>query len=178
MSWMQTYTGKRFDFHRARLEDINIQDIAHHLSLLCRFNGATSRFYSVAQHSLYVSYFAPKKFHLWGLLHDAAEAYVGDVINPIKQLDEYDELRVVEKKIEVTIWRRFGLLGLDEPNLGIPPEVRAVDLAMCLTEGKQLLGSTKDWGLSGKALAVTILPYSPAEAERVFLERYEELHED
>lgn len=63
--------------------DIDILDIAHHLSMLCRWVGATREFYSVAEHSIRVSYAVPQADALWGLLHDAPEAYLGDFSRPL-----------------------------------------------------------------------------------------------
>ncbi|MFG0247924.1 MAG: phosphohydrolase, partial [Phycisphaeraceae bacterium JB051] len=79
MSWIQTYTGKAFYPLREDPGIIDIRDIAHALSLQCRFNGHCSDFYSVAQHSVHVSEVVPQAFALWGLLHDAAEAYMSDL---------------------------------------------------------------------------------------------------
>ena len=78
-SWLQTYTGIQFWPLDPRPEEIDIQDIAHALSLLCRFNGHCQRFYSVAEHSVHVSTILAPEFGLWGLLHDAAEAYLSDI---------------------------------------------------------------------------------------------------
>jgi len=86
MSWILTYTGKRFDTLNPKPEDICIEDIAHALSMICRFGGHCRQFYSVAQHCLLVSCNLPVEAELWGLMHDAAEAYVGDVVTPIKRL--------------------------------------------------------------------------------------------
>lgn len=82
-----TYTGKLVDPFNMRAEDIDIEDIAHALAHTCRFNGHTRRFYSVAEHSLYV-YAACEmesiQTKLYALLHDAGEAYLPDIPSPIK----------------------------------------------------------------------------------------------
>lgn len=67
-----------------RIEEIDINDIAHHLSMICRWGGGTPGFYSVAEHSVRVAAKLPDKLKLWGLLHDAAEAYLGDHVRPMK----------------------------------------------------------------------------------------------
>src|SRR5689334_10911717 len=79
---MTTFSGEPFWPLDPQPEDIRIVDIAHALSLQCRFNGHTKFHYSVAQHSLIMSFNVPLQFALEALLHDAAEAYIGDLIRP------------------------------------------------------------------------------------------------
>lgn len=83
-NWIMTHTGKKFKPFNPRTEDIDIEDIAHALSNICRFNGHVNQFYSVAEHSVLVSVLCPEELKLKGLLHDAAEAYLGDVPSPLK----------------------------------------------------------------------------------------------
>ncbi len=83
-----TYTGKKFSFIDPQPEDICIEDIAHHLSLICRFNGACRVHYSVAQHSVLVAEMVPDKLIAQALLHDAGEAYYGDITSPFKRVLE------------------------------------------------------------------------------------------
>lgn len=82
--WMQTYTGRVFWPLEPRPEDVDIVDIAHALANLCRYGGHSKVFYSVAHHSVLVSQIVPPADALWGLMHDSAEAYVIDLIRPIK----------------------------------------------------------------------------------------------
>ncbi len=84
--WTQTYTGRAFTPLAPRVSDVCLADIAHHLGMQCRFNGACSYHYSVAQHSIYVSRAVPPELARYGLIHDAAEAYLGDIVSPIKPL--------------------------------------------------------------------------------------------
>jgi len=108
MSTIRTYTSKLIDLTAIAPSDIDIVDIAHSLSNLCRFNGHSRKFYSVAQHSCWVAAHCPPEYKLEGLLHDAAEAYIGDVTRPLKQLlgEPYKQL---EQSIELAIALRFGL---------------------------------------------------------------------
>lgn len=82
----QTATGRTIDLLNPTLQQISIDDIGHALSNLCRFGGHTYPFYSVAQHSCLVAALAPPPLKLAALLHDASEAYLGDVIKPLKSL--------------------------------------------------------------------------------------------
>lgn len=88
MTYIQTFSGKKFSLIDPQPEDICIEDVAHHLGLLCRFVGATRVFYSVAQHSILVASIAPKKYAYDGLMHDAGEAYYGDISSPLRGVFE------------------------------------------------------------------------------------------
>jgi hypothetical protein len=94
--WMQTWTGVQFRPYAVTPEMINIDDIAHALARVNRFNGHTVQPYSVAQHSVYTSYLVPPQYALEALMHDAVEAYIGDQPSPVKwgqktfsELEEY-----------------------------------------------------------------------------------------
>ena len=89
------------------VEDIDIVDIAHALSNICRFGGHTKRFYSVAQHSIAVSYMVGDRLALHGLLHDAAEAYIGDMVSPLKK--RIPEYRRLDEDITRVICRKFDI---------------------------------------------------------------------
>lgn len=112
MSTMNTYTGKIFDPMNMTEEDIAIEDIAHALSLTCRGGGHVRYFYSVAQHSINCMLEAKARgwsdrMQLACLLHDASEAYISDVIRPVKaHLSNYIE---IEDSIMAVIYRRFRL---------------------------------------------------------------------
>lgn len=110
MSYITTFTGKHFDPIDSIEEDIDLKDIAHSLSLICRANGHVKYFYSVAQHSIACCKEAKargysKRIQLACLLHDASEAYLSDVTRPIKgRLKEY---LVVEEVLQKTIWNKY-----------------------------------------------------------------------
>ena len=110
-SYIGTYTGKHFYPLDPKAEDICIEDIAHSLSNLCRFNGHTKRFYSVAQHSLNVERFIKKlswgeRLRLYGLMHDFAEAYIGDMTTPYKVTFGH-LVTDTEKEIMNKVYERF-----------------------------------------------------------------------
>jgi len=141
--WMATYTGRRFYPLDPKPEEVSIEDIAHHLSNLCRYTGAVNNFYSVAQHSVYVSIVVDKEHALWGLLHDAAEAYVNDLSSPLKEC--IPQIKEVEDKILRAIVEKFGL------QWPMPVEVKKADLAvMSLEAGSRTIirFPTQDWGLT------------------------------
>jgi uncharacterized protein len=148
-----------------------IEDIAHALSNLCRFSGHVKEFYSVAQHSVFVSLLVPKQYALQGLLHDAAEAFLGDVSSPLKQL--LPDYKAIEKKVEKAV---FAALGLPSQ---LHESVKKADLIMLLTEQRDLMPDHKDaWLVQQMGLlpmAMVICPEQPHQAKHNFLERYKEL---
>lgn len=171
-NWIQTYTGKQFWTTDPRPEDVCIEDVAHALSLKCRFTGHCKSFYSVAQHSLLVSLHCesdPK----WGLMHDAAEAYLPDVARPVKsEIVGFVEL---EERLLSVIAERFGL------RMPIPESVHQTDLTILATEKRDLMKSTDyEWeSIKGvdplPADLYRIRPYSDTAARYEFYKRYREL---
>ena len=117
MSTMGTFSGRRFDPLMMTPEDVVLEDIAHALSLLCRGGGQLKYFYSVGQHCINCMKEAKargwsKRMQLACLLHDASEAYISDIIRPVKvHLSNYME---IEERIMDKIWQRFGLDDLTE----------------------------------------------------------------
>lgn len=105
MTWINTLSGKHLDFTNISPDSICIEDIAAALSNICRFTGHLEEFYSVAQHSVRVSYLVPPEFALEALMHDAAEAYCNDISSPLKAL--LPEYRVIEDRIEAVIRSKF-----------------------------------------------------------------------
>lgn len=144
-TWVQTISGKAFDLPVPTPDQIEIEDIAHALGNVCRFQGHTRRHYSVAEHSVNVCLLL-KKTNLdaarYGLLHDASEAYIADVSAPLKGLPELSGYLAIEKRIQAMIYRRFGL----DPD-AVPPDVREADLRMLATEKAALLREEpRSWG--------------------------------
>lgn len=105
---IRTYTGKYISPIDILPEQVDLIDIAHALSMQCRFGGHTKEFFSVAQHCVFVSRrFADKKLNLAGLLHDAAEAYIIDLPKPIKELlPDYNKM---EERVMWAVAEHFGL---------------------------------------------------------------------
>ena len=167
-NWMQTFTGEQFYPLDPNPAQIHIKDIAHALSLQCRYNGHCKHFYSVAQHSVLVSKLCSPENAFSGLMHDAAEAYLSDVISPIKpHLRGYD---AIENRLLRVIFRHYGL------SWPMPAEVKEVDGRMCITEGQQLMYDTTVWYVQAEPYDIEIGQLSPPEAGYLFLERFVELY--
>lgn len=171
---LQTFTGRAFNVLAPRVEDIVIEDIAHALSLICRFGGHISSFYSVSQHSVLASVIVPPEAALWALLHDASEAYLGDVVTPLKETAALRPYKGVEAQLQRLIYQAFGLSGEE------PEAVRAADVALVVLEADALLpGGPQPWIEQYRGTVpmpdVRILPVPSDHAERAFLKRFRQL---
>ena len=166
MSQILTATGKRFDLYEPDADLIDPRDISHSLAHLCRFNGHTREFYSVAQHASMVADLVPEKDKLVALLHDAAEAYIGDMVQPLKQwMHAYQD---VEQWIWERICIRFNLAS------ELPASVRHADLVALATERRDLMPADPTvWGclIDIEPTAETIRPWSATEARLTFHQR-------
>ncbi len=186
-AWLATCSGQGFFPLAPRAEDVRIEDIAHGLAHSFRFAGQAVRGYTVAQHSIAVSRRVPEADALWGLLHDAAEAWLPDVPRPIKQLmslavpllagsDNYHAIvpfEVVECEILEAVAEYFGL---PRP---MPQSVKVADDRELARERRDLWDDRQPpW--PGPVLAE---PYpeaiewcrSPEDIEKIFLKRFGEL---
>lgn len=164
---MQTFSGKLVDLANFTEADVRLTDIAHALSVINRYTGHTVAPYSVAQHSVMVSHLCDHDDAMWGLMHDASEAYLGDVARPLKALlPDYVEL---EHHVQRTIGRHFGL------GWPIPPSVKAADNSALIAEKKALLAVDHDWGIEAAPVAMPINPYCWQQARTMFRNRFKEL---
>lgn len=174
----QLQSGELWNLMDPDPDDVNIEDIAHALAHICRFNGHTRQFYSVAEHSVRVAaHLAPDwSLQVGGLLHDASEAYLGDVIRPLKPLCiGYAEL---EDKTIAVIMEGLGLARL--VNMG-HPAIKEADTVLLATEARDLMFAGA-WNRAApdlytpnffaKALPEPIVPWSSEEARRRFLDAY------
>lgn len=161
-----TRSGHQFNLLQPGASRIEIADIAHALSNLCRFTGHTREFYSVAQHSVHVSHLVPPEHALAALLHDATEAYLGDVSSPLKhQLPAY---RDIEARVEAAVMTRFGL------TVPLHPSIKAADLVALATEKRDLMAPDRDWDCLAHSQPdpQRITPMPPELARTLFLSRY------
>ena len=176
MNFMHTFSGKMFRYLNPDPEDICIEDIAHGLSQLNRFVGQTVKPYSVAQHSVLVSQACPKEFALYGLLHDASEAYTNDVCRVLKLSPGMGIYKWYENLAMSAVCRKFGLSEKE------PTEVKTADLILLLTEKRDLFKNTCLWAVNKydgtshlEPLKKKIRPWTAEEAEEKFLERFQTL---
>jgi hypothetical protein len=165
---ISTFTGRRFWPLDARPGEVSILDIAHALSNQGRFTGHTTEFYSVAQHSVLVSEVVAPQYALWGLLHDATEAYLIDLASPVKmQIPEY---KVIEARLMEVIAAAFSL------PLPMPDEVHLADRILLMTEKRDLLPKSFDFSpLHGggiEPLDYHVHAWTPKHAEHTFLHRF------
>ena len=169
--WIQTMTGVIFYPLDPRPEEIRIEDIAHALSHQCRFAGHCREFYSVAQHSVLVSQNVPSGVALWGLMHDAAEAYLVDLPRPIKRFCEMGRLyREIEERLMGCICERFGMV----PEM--PEAVHHMDTVLLMTEKRDLMTpEPKPWEDTARPLDLRIKPWLSVRAKHAFLNRFKML---
>ena len=167
-----TFSGVRFSPFDPYPNGIRIEDIAHSLAHQCRFGGHTREFYAVAQHSVLVSQLCGPEDALWGLLHDASEAYLGDVVRPLKQRPEFEPYRSAERQLQQLIAVRFGLAP-DQPD-----SVTKADDLMLMIEYRDLMTPSDPPYIAGPPRGAAIMIselWMPASAERKFLTRFRQL---
>ena len=169
--WAQTYTGKQFWPLDPLAREVDLKDIAHSLGYQCRFNGHCLQFYSVAQHSVLVSRLVSREQSLAALFHDAAEAYTGDLIRPLKKFLP-KEFKQMESQIELAIYEAFEIKNVNEE------EIKLADNIALMTEMRDVMAKPPvKWNEDGlyKPHSERIIPLGPDEAEQLFIKRYNEL---
>jgi uncharacterized protein len=192
--WIATFTGRQVFPTAMTPDQVCVEDIAHALSLINRFTGHTRVAYSVAQHSVLVSLICRPENALWGLLHDAAEAYMADVSRPVKQAirEITPALDLIESGIMAAVCHRFGL-PLTEPE-----DVGRCDNDMLAHEAEMFFGHQplyekwqhhrdKWWTgreeefkrqkriLQVRTVVTMLYPVTAEQAEERFLARFREL---
>lgn len=169
---IQTVSGQYFFFDSPESHNFPIEEIAHALSHICRYTGHVRQFYSVAQHSVLVSKHVPIEHAFAALMHDASEAYLGDVSSPLKQL--LPDYKAYEHRVEKAL---FAAYGIDFP---LHPCVKAADLTLLVTEQRDLMPHVnrlldqRFWP-DLPPLPEEIVPLSHRAAKDQFLRRFYEL---
>lgn len=172
MSIIQLHSGRVIDILAPMRDAIDIEDIAHALSNLCRWSGQCDGFYSVAQHSVIVSEIVPPEHALEGLLHDGTEAFLVDLPSPLKAL--LPDYKSIEERLARVIASRFGLPATPTRC------VKVADTLVAATERRDLFANARGDGWSPipglELLPTKIEPLAPLAARCLFLARWIELH--
>lgn len=164
---IRTYSGIEFQPFDPTPESIDIEDIAHSLGNLCRFGGHSNEFYSVAQHSVLVSRMCSRENALWGLLHDAAEAYFNDIPSPVKK--KLVDIKKLEENLLIAIAKKFDL------KYPMPKEIKKNDIAIFELEWRYLMEKVKDRKLSEKILGEECFfkPIDQIKSKELFLKEFD-----
>ncbi|MGN6870234.1 MAG: HD family hydrolase [Solirubrobacteraceae bacterium] len=174
--YLQTVSGRRVNPFDPDPEQLDEGDIARALGNLCRFGGHSRVFYSVAQHCVIVSRVVEERGGdvedaFAALMHDAGEAYLGDMPHPLKHRSALGAaFREAEARLEETIRDRFGI----KPNV---PEIKAVDRALLATERRVFSAEAWHWPELDdvEPLDLELTPWPPERATDEFAKRYAEL---
>lgn len=154
--YIRTWSGARINVFDPHPNDIVIEDIAHGLAMRCRFGGHTKSFHTVAEHCIFMCDNAPFELKLQALLHDASEAYIGDMPSPIKhRLPDY---QMLEAALMEAIGRKFGFDGVN-----LHPTVKALDKAAL------------EWEWEYKVLDDGVESLSIDRVKVLFLQRYQDI---
>ena len=168
--YVSTFSGNRFYPLEPRIDRVAIEDIAHGLAYQCRFNGQTREFYSVAQHSLIVAQLVPPPLRMAALLHDAAEAYLGDMVKPLKVL--MPAFALLEERVGAIIAATFDIDFSDYA------PIKRADLIALATEKRDLMPhSVERWAYLDQIapLPDPIVAMDPGLAKHSFLEMFAQL---
>jgi hypothetical protein len=170
--YIRTFMGYQFFWHRIKENEYDIRDIAHALSMNCRWTGHVKRFYSVAEHCYYASMQAPDPHKLGALLHDASEAYVHDMPSPLKWFlaeKGFTAMKDLEDEIDETIFKRFGV------PYPVDPAIKLVDQRLLATEHRDLMPENSERKAMKEPYVFPVMCYSPEMAEQLYLKRFQEL---
>lgn len=187
--WMQTYSGRRFYPLEPKAADVELVDVAHGLAMTCRYGGQCRVFYSVAEHCVLVSEIVEQHARNAGhhpdevrhlaqlaLMHDSAEAYIGDMIRPLKHQAEMAEFRRAEVAIELVIAEAFHLRWTPEAH----QIIKRIDDRILVDEITYLMADPSAYLETPllreqSPLGAQLRCLSPAEAQREFMTRWKEL---
>ena len=165
-----TRSGLLLDLADPQPSQVCIEDIAHSLSQQCRFNGHTRDFYSVAEHSVRVSWAVPEGFRLVALMHDAHEAYTGDITLPMRNLLGPDLVEKICDRVQSVIADKFDF------HRWTAARVHEADKVLVATEARDQMNADFDdprWMLPHPPLDEVIEPWGILESRRRFLRTFE-----
>ena len=177
MTILTSWSGVDIDITSPQTSDIHIKDIAHSLSMICRYNGTTRYHYSVAQHCVAVANVAqkmgcPPEQVLYALLHDATEAYICDIPRPLKTLlSDYNK---IEQTLNRVIMDKFGISGVDTTTVDI------IDYNIVYDEVLDVLDKTPSWLSQYESVTkdrTLFRKMNPNDAYTNFMSKYYELRE-
>lgn len=169
-SYIGLNSGRNYDLMNPENSSLVITDVAHALSNTCRFNGHCDEFYSVAEHSVMVSYLIEPEFAFDGLMHDISEAVLGDVSTPLKKL--LPDYHAIEARVEEALFKKYGI------TYPLRPEVKKADLTALAIEKRDLMPRSDRWQiLDGIQIPIGFraVGHPPAIAKKMFLDRHKEL---
>lgn len=177
--WFCTYSGLRYWLTDPHPDDVRIKDISHALSMICRFGGHTLEYYSVAQHCVHCTEVIAQRepdnalLQLHTLLHDSSEAFLGDVVRPLKlSLSGYVELEA--RTMEVI----YEALRLPSPTEEDHATIKRVDNELLMTERQEFIRHKgNDWNIDALPLDIELGSLSPTAAEYQFFTKYQELRQ-
>lgn len=158
---MELASGRMVDPLEMTADDVELGDIAHALALICRYGGHAKRHYSVAEHSLLVERIVSMEgggpeLGLWALLHDASEAYLGDVVRGLKKTGAMKEYRLAEARLQTVINEKWGLRG------ATPKEVKSADDRVLANEAWVLMRSKgQGWDVGRPVPGVVVTEHEP-----------------
>lgn len=168
--WIHTYREKQFHFQDPRPEEIDVLDIANALSKQCRFAGHTNEFYSVAEHSVYVSYMTLDP--LQGLMHDASEAYLVDMPSPIKKA--MSQYAAVEETIMNAIAKKFGFAWPKSEDTDDADKAQLIEEAKALLNNPNWVDDPKYQPLKRKH-GIMPMCLAPNDARELFIRRFRQV---
>ncbi len=171
---IEVFSGEKFHLLSPWDSVVDVVDIAHSLSQLCRFAGHTSQFYSVAEHSVRVSDIVPQEQKMAALFHDAAEAYIGDISRPLKLVLAGSWLGIIEDRIRAEICVQLHIFPMADTR------VKWADNVLLYTEGRDLMNNSSQWHFPAgiQPLKDRIIPWTADEAMIRFLCSYDALKQE
>ncbi len=171
---IETFRGVAFPVLEPRAELVDVWDIAHALSNICHYGGHVRRFMSVAEHSVHVSELLEQwgrpDLAMAGLMHDAAEAYVGDMLRPLKYSPVMAAYREVEARVDAAVRERFGIVLGEEDEVVL----KRADDAVVRAEARELMKSKGEgWAWNGTPVEdITFWYCTPQNGAIEFLSRF------